>query len=78
MPDQAGPKLANVALYLTDIIPEGVQLSDYHLITVGSAVAVAPADDGPGYDDDQDAERSHDSGDGLNSYRVHARWSAGM
>jgi len=44
VPDEAGPEVADIGLDLPDVLPEGVQLGDDDLITVGAAVPVAAAD----------------------------------
>ena len=56
VPDEAGPEVADIGLDLPDVLPEGVQLGDYDLVTVGAAVPVAPADYRPCHDDDQDSD----------------------
>ena len=62
MPDQAGPEVANIGLDLPDVVPEGVQLGDHDLVSVNLSVPVAPTDQRPGHDDDQDADGSDDLG----------------
>ena len=56
VPDEAGAEVAHIGLDLPDVLPEGIQLGDYDLITVGAAVPVAPADYSPCHDDDQDSD----------------------
>jgi hypothetical protein len=58
VPDQVAAEVADIGLDLPDVVPKTVQLGDYDLVTVRAAVAVAPADDSPGHDDDQDADGS--------------------
>ena len=58
VPDQASAEVADISLEFPDVVPEAVQLGDYDLVTVRAAVAVAPADDSPGHDDDQDSDGS--------------------
>ena len=58
VPDQASAEVADIGLDFSDVVPEAVQLGDHDLITVGAAVAVAPADDSPGHHDDQDSDGS--------------------
>jgi len=62
VPDQVAAEVADVGLEFPDVVPEAVQLGDHDLVTVGAAVAVAPADDSPGHDDDQDSDGSDDLG----------------
>ena len=56
VPDQAGAEVADIGLDFPDVVPEAVKFGDHDLVTVRAAVAVAPADDSPGHDDDQDAD----------------------
>ena len=58
VPDQPGAEVADIGLEFSDVVPEAVQLGDHDLVTVGAAVAVAPADDSPGHDDHQDSDGS--------------------
>ena len=67
VPYQAGAEVAEVGLDIPDIVPEAVQLGDHDLVTVGTAVGLAAADDSPGYNDHEDADGS----DNLN-YRAEA------
>ena len=60
VPDQSRPQLPDIGLDLAHVVPEGVQLGDHDLITVRLAVAVAPGDQRPGHDDDQDSEWADD------------------
>ena len=60
--DQTGAEVADIGLNLTDVVPEAVQLGDHDLVTVGAAVTVAPADDSPRHDHDQDSDGSDDLG----------------
>ena len=62
VPDQTGAEVADIGLEFSDVVPEAVQLGDHDLVAVGAAVAVAPADDSPGHDDDQDSDGSDDLG----------------
>ena len=56
VPDQSRPEVADIGLDLPDVLPEGIQLGDHDLVTVGAAVTVAPADYSPCHDHDQDAD----------------------
>jgi len=58
MSDQAGPQLPDIGLDLAAILPEGVQLGDYHLITISLPIAVPAGDQRPRHDDDQDTDGS--------------------
>ena len=62
VPDQTGAEFPDIVLDLSDIVPEAVQLCHNDLVTVGAAVTVAPADDGPGHYDHQDSDGSDDLG----------------
>ena len=44
VPDQAGAEIADIGFHFPDVLPEAVKLGDHDLVTVGAAVAVAPAD----------------------------------
>ena len=56
--DQTGAEVADIGLEFSDVVPEAVQLGDNDLVTVGTTVAVAPADQRPGHDDYQDTDGS--------------------
>ena len=58
VPDQTAAEVADIGLDFSDVVPEAVQLGDHDLVTVGAAVAVAPADDRPSHDNDQDSDGS--------------------
>ena len=58
VPDQVAAEVADIGLDLRYVVPEAVQLGDHDLISVGAAVTVAPADDSPGHDHDQDTDGS--------------------
>ena len=58
VPDQVAAEVADISFEFPDVVPEAVQLGDNDLVTVRAAVAVAPADDSPGHDDDQDSDGS--------------------
>ena len=58
VPDQAGAEFPHIGFDLRHVIPEGVQLGNHHLITVRLSVAVAPGDQRPSHDDDQDSDGS--------------------
>ena len=62
VPDQTGAKVADIGLEFSDVVPETVQLGDHDLVTVRAAVAVAPADQRPGHNDDQDTDGADDLG----------------
>ena len=62
VPDQAGAEVADIGLEFSDVVPETVQLGHDDLVTVRAAVTVAPADDSPGHDHDQDSDGSDDLG----------------
>ena len=56
--DQVAAEVADIGLEFPDVVPEAVQLGDNDLVAVRAAVTVAPADDSPGHDDDQDSDGS--------------------
>ena len=56
VPDQTGAEVADIGLEFSDVVPETVQFGDHDLVTVGAAVAVAPADNSPCHDDHQDSD----------------------
>ena len=58
VPDQVAAEVADIGLEFPDVVPEGVQLGDDDLVSVGAAVAVAPGDQRPGHDDHQDSDGS--------------------
>ena len=62
VPDQVAAEVADIGLEFPDVVPETVQFGHNDLVTVRAAVAVAPADYGPGHNDDQDADGSDDLG----------------
>jgi hypothetical protein len=62
VPDQVAAEVADIGLEFPDVVPETVKFGDHDLVTVGAAVAVAPADERPGHDDDQDSDGSDDLG----------------
>ena len=70
VPDQAGAEVADIGLEFSDVVPEAVQLGDHDLVTVRAAVAVAPADDSPGHDDDQDSDGSDYLGQASEVFHV--------
>ena len=68
--DQVAAEVADIGLEFPDVVPETVQLGDNDLVTVRAAVAVAPADDSPGHDDDQDSDGSDDLGQPSEVFHV--------
>jgi len=44
VPDEAGAEVADIGLDLPDVLPEGVQLGDDDLVSVGSPIPVPAAD----------------------------------
>ena len=70
VPDEAGAEVAHIGLDLPDVLPEGIQLGDYDLITVGAAVPVAPADYSPCHDDDQDSDGADYLGQGSEALHL--------
>ena len=70
VPDQVAAEVADIGLEFSDVVPEAVQLGDDDLVTVRAAVAVAPADDSPGHDDDQDSDGSDDLGQPCQVFHV--------
>ena len=56
VPDQAGAEFPDIGLDLAEVFSEGVQLGDDDLITGGLTVTVAPGDQRPGHDADQDSD----------------------
>jgi len=64
VPDQAGAEFADIGLDLAAVVPEGVQLGDDDLVAVSLAIAVAPGDQRPRHDDDQDSDGADYLGQG--------------
>ena len=58
--DQVAAEVADIGLDFPDVVPKAVQFGHNDLVTVGAAVAVAPADDSPGHNDHQNTDGSDD------------------
>jgi hypothetical protein len=55
VPDQVGAEVADIGLEFSDVVPEGIQLRDYDLVTVRPSVSL-PAGHYPNDRDDQSAQ----------------------
>ena len=70
VPDQAGAEIADIGFHFPDVLPEAVQLCDYDLVTVGAAVALAPGDQRPSHNDDQDSDGSDYLGQDTEAFHL--------
>jgi len=70
VPDQVAAEVADIRLEFSDVVPEAVQFGHNDLVAVGAAVAVAPGDDSPRHDDDQDSDGSDYLGQASEVFHV--------